>query len=128
MVWSTDGAILWSKRSAHFPFSLPKGKRIEKSSFAAACFKQAKVPKRPHEVPAHFWISSSEIGKETMLWEQSKALPTYRSVISLLWMKGTTAGYLAISRAQESKPSRERPHRRGERRKPPGVERGSAYG
>jgi hypothetical protein len=87
VVWSTDGAIFWSKRSAHFPFSLPKSKRIEKSSFAAACFKQTKVPKRPHEVPTHFWISSSEIGKETMLLEQSKALPTYRSVISLLWMK-----------------------------------------
>jgi hypothetical protein len=87
VVWSTDRAIYWSKRAPGFGFSLPKGKRIEEGTFADACFAKAKVPKRPRAVPARLWISSSSIDRDATLWEQSKALPAYRSAISLLWLK-----------------------------------------
>ena len=87
VVWSTDRAISWSKRAAGFGFSLPKGKRIEEGTFADACFAKAKVPKRPRSVPARLWISSANTDKGATIWEQSKALPAYRSAISLLWFR-----------------------------------------
>jgi hypothetical protein len=87
VVWSTDGATHWSKRATAFGIPLPKGRRIEKGSFAAACFAKAKIPKRPRPVPARLWISSADLKRHATLWEQSKALPAYRSVITLLWIK-----------------------------------------
>jgi hypothetical protein len=85
-VWSTDGAIQWAKRSEGFPFFLPKGKAVEEGTFAAACFAGEKVPGRPRAVPAHLWTNSPHLDATVKLLEQSKALPAYRSVISLLWI------------------------------------------
>jgi hypothetical protein len=87
VVWSRERAIRWSKRTAHFGFSLRKGTALQVRSFAAACFDGAKVPKRPCVVPASWWISSADLANRAEIWEQSKALPAYQSVISLLWMK-----------------------------------------
>jgi Zn-dependent peptidase ImmA (M78 family) len=87
VVWSTDRVIYWSKRAPGFGFSLPKGRRIEEGTFADACFAKAKVPKQPRAVPARLWISPANIEKDGTIWEQSKALPAYRSAISLLWLK-----------------------------------------
>jgi Zn-dependent peptidase ImmA (M78 family) len=84
VVWSKDGAIQWVKRTASFPFFLAIGKPVEEGSFAAACFNEAKVPRRPREVSAQLWIPSADLGPSAVLLEQSKALPAYRSVISLL--------------------------------------------
>lgn len=89
VVWSTEGAIQWAKRVAGFPFFLPKGQSVQEGTFAAACFEQAKVPSRPRAVAAHLWIPS--LDPSVRMLEQSKALPSYRSVISLLWMEGDQA-------------------------------------
>jgi hypothetical protein len=85
VVWSSEGAIQWAKRSSDFPFYLPAGRAIEEGSFAAACFAGEKVPGRPRRVPAHFWTHAPHADSAVRLLEQSRALPTYRSVISLLW-------------------------------------------
>lgn len=87
VVWSTDGVAQWSKRSATFSSALAKGKRIEEGSFADACFRKAKVPGRPRTVPVGLWLSATDLNSTRQIWEQSKALPAYRSVISLLWFK-----------------------------------------
>lgn len=84
VVWSTEGTIHWSKRSRGFPFFLPK-RPVEKGTFAAACFAGKKVPGRPQVVPVHLWASSMTVDPSIRMLEQSKALPSYRSVISLLW-------------------------------------------
>lgn len=87
VVWSTEGAIQWAKRSAGFPFFLPKGQPVQAGTFAAACFRQAKVPGRPRALPAPLWIGAANLDPSARLLEQSKALPAYRSVISLLWIE-----------------------------------------
>jgi len=43
-------------------------------------------PKQPEEVPPSSWISANDLAEDKKLWEQSKALPAYNSVISLLWI------------------------------------------
>jgi hypothetical protein len=87
VIWSTDGAIQWAKRSAGFPFFLRKGWPVEEGTFAAACFAGEKVPGQPRAVPAHLWTSSVTADSTIRISEQSKALPAYRSVISLLWIE-----------------------------------------
>lgn len=81
-------AIPWVRRSSGFPFSLPTGGVIEEGTFAAACFAGEKVPGRPRPVPAPVDspTGSGFSGESAGAIEQSKALPTYRSVISLLWI------------------------------------------
>lgn len=86
VVWSTDGAIQWVKRARGFPYFLPKGKPIQKGTFAAACFEQAKVPSQPRVVPDELWVGGTGADVSLRILEQSKALPSYRSVITLLWI------------------------------------------
>jgi hypothetical protein len=91
VAWSTDGVVQWVKRSANFPFFLPKDRPVEEDTFAAACFAGEKVPGRPRAVPAHLWIDSANLDSSVRLLEQSKALPAYRSAISLLWIEDDQA-------------------------------------
>jgi Zn-dependent peptidase ImmA (M78 family) len=93
VVWSTEGAIQWAKRAAGFPFFLPKGQRVQEGSFAAACFEGSKVPGRPRVVPARLWIGAATLHSSLRLLEQSKALPSYRSAISLLWIEDHQPGH-----------------------------------
>lgn len=86
VIWSTEGTIQWAKRSTGFPFYLPKGWQVEEGTFAAACFGDDKVPGHPCAVPFHLWTNSANLDSSLLLLEQSKALPNYRSVISLLWI------------------------------------------
>jgi hypothetical protein len=85
IVWSTDGRIDWSKRSATFGVPLPKGAPVRPGTFASRAFSGAALPKQPRAVPAHLWLAG--LADDARLAEQSKALPAYRSVISLLWLR-----------------------------------------
>lgn len=85
VVWSSEGSIQWVKRTTGFPFFLPKGWGLQEGSFAAACFAGEKVPSKPRAVPAQLWTNAPNVDLFVKLMEQSRALPTYRSVITLLW-------------------------------------------
>ncbi len=86
IVWSKEGRIDWSKRSETFAFTLHKGAPILEGTFASRAFAGLPSPKQPQEVPASSWISANDLAEDKKLWEQSKALPAYNSVISLLWI------------------------------------------
>jgi hypothetical protein len=86
VVWSTDSVVQWVKRSANFPFFLPKERPVDEGTFAAACFAGEKVPGQPRAVPSYLWTTSSSAESNAQMLEQSKSLPSYRSVISLLWI------------------------------------------
>jgi len=86
IVWSREGRIDWSKRSETFAFTLHKGAPIHESTFASRAFAGLPSPKQPQEVPVGSWISANDLAEDKKLWEQSKALPAYNSVISLLWI------------------------------------------
>jgi hypothetical protein len=88
IVWSREGRIDWSKRSETFPFSLRKGTPLQEGTFACKGFAGLPIPKQPQEVSATSWESARGLANDSKLWEQSKALPTYDSVISLLWLRG----------------------------------------
>jgi IrrE N-terminal-like domain len=85
IVWSTEGRIDWSKRSQTFGFPLRKGTPVQQGTFASRAFAGAATPKQPQTLPANLW--RPDVPDDAKLWEQSKALPAYSSVISLLWVR-----------------------------------------
>ena len=85
IVWATNDRIDWSKRSRHFGFPLQKGAPRQQGTFALQCFAGTPGPRKPQALPARLWISAT--GFPEAIWEESKALPAYNSVISLLWIK-----------------------------------------
>jgi hypothetical protein len=86
VVWSKDGRIDWSKRSETFPFSHRKGNPLPEGTFAQRAFAGLPIPKPPQQVASGLWGSPTDAAKQPELYEHSKALPAYGSVISLLWM------------------------------------------
>ncbi len=87
IVWSTDRVIQWVKRSPNFPLFVPGGCPIQEGTFAAACFAEEKVPAGPRAVPIDLWAKPASIDSAILMHEESKALPGYRSVITLLWLR-----------------------------------------
>jgi hypothetical protein len=86
-VWSENGQISWSKRSSEFPFFIQKGKFVEKGSYASNWFKAENVPSQAESVPADAWIDSSNLIEGSRIYEESRALPSYGSVLTLLRIK-----------------------------------------
>ena len=86
IVWSKEGRIEWAKRSVSFPFALNKGASLRAGSMASRSSKGLVIPKQPQEVPADSWISTSD-AELPQLFEHSKPLPAYGSVISLVWLR-----------------------------------------
>lgn len=87
IVWSRQGRIDWSKRSEAFALLLRKGAVLQEGTLAARALAGLSIPKQPQEVPSDLWMLGSDLANDTKLWEQSKALPAYESVISLLWLR-----------------------------------------
>ena len=87
VVWSENGQISWSKRSSEFPFFIEKGKFVEQGSYASNCFKGENVPSQAESVPADAWIDSSNLIEGSRIYEESRALPSYGSVLTLLRIK-----------------------------------------
>jgi hypothetical protein len=79
--------VSWSRPSPEFPFFIKKGKSIERDSFAYNCFKGEKVPSVPEPVPADAWIDSFNLREGSTIHEESRSLPAYNSVLTLLWIK-----------------------------------------
>lgn len=86
IVWSEQGKVAWSRVSPEFPFFIGKGKDIEKASYAHNCFEGGPVPLSPEAVPAHAWIESFNLMGGSKILEESRYLPSYESVLTLLWI------------------------------------------
>jgi hypothetical protein len=87
IVWSEQGKIAWARRSPEFPFFIGTGRLIERASFAFNCFKGEKTPRSPEPVPADAWIDSANLKDGSVVYEESRSLPFYDSVLTLLWIK-----------------------------------------
>jgi len=60
---------------------------VPQGSYALDCFNFAEVPDHPEPVSAGIWIESWNVHEDSSIWEHSKGLPSYRSVLTLLWIK-----------------------------------------
>ena len=87
VVWSSQGKVIWIKKSSEFAFYIPKGMPIDRNSYAYNCYEGEEVPKRPESVPADAWIDSANLVDGARIFEESRSLPSYDSVLTLLWVK-----------------------------------------
>jgi hypothetical protein len=88
IVWSKESRIAWSRATAEFGFFIEWGKYLEKGTFARALFEGGKTEgESPSPVRADLWLDSRRLNDGAEILEQSIFLRSYRSVLSLLWIK-----------------------------------------
>jgi hypothetical protein len=87
VVWSSAGKVVWAKRSDKFRFGIKKGKWIENGTYAYDCFRNQEVPAQPEPIPARYWLESGNLQTDALIWEESRSLPAYDSVLTMVWIK-----------------------------------------
>lgn len=86
LVWSTAGRTRWAKRSGEFGGWLRLREQLDSRTFAADLFRGAEVPFGAHKVPADAWLETPD--PSITLSEESRFLPNYNAVITLLCVMG----------------------------------------
>lgn len=87
VIWSTNEVIQWSRKSDSFQFFLQRGVKVPVGSYAMAAYEGKVLPEDPEAVAADEWIESGYLCEHAEIWEQSRRLRSYDSVITLLWIK-----------------------------------------
>lgn len=85
LVWSQGGRVRWAKRSEEFKGWLRLREAVDARTFAADLFGGKRVPPGLHDVPADAWLESA--GADATLLEESRLLPGYGAVLTVLWAK-----------------------------------------
>jgi len=86
VVWSSAGEVRWFKRSGEFSQWVRIRERVDPRTFAHDAFAGTGLPNRPEPVPADAWLDGNFERDATVL-EQSRAMPNYNGVLTLLWLK-----------------------------------------
>lgn len=93
LVWSEAGRIRWAKKSDEFGGWIRLREQLDSRTFAADLFGGVDVPPGAHRVPADAWLERA--GADTFLMEESRPLPGYGAVLTLLWAKEIAGGVAA---------------------------------
>lgn len=95
MVWSAGRKAHWDHRAAGFPFSLPIDALPTADSVAGRLFRGESVAGGMHEVAPNMWLDRRDAEKVAVLLEDSRYLPSYDAVLTLLWVAELRAGALS---------------------------------
>ncbi|MCC7010052.1 MAG: ImmA/IrrE family metallo-endopeptidase [Acidobacteria bacterium] len=103
LVWSEAGRTRWAKRSEEFSSWLRLRETLDARTLAADLFRGVDVPTGAHAVPADAWLERAE--PDATLVEESRLLPSYGAVVTLLWAKEANGGQEADELLKELDPS-----------------------
>ena len=84
IVFSTGGKVIWSRRSPDFHRWIAPGKNVSSYSLAADFFERGHLSDKMETVRRDAWVE--EASERETIKEQSRALRSYHSVLSLLWI------------------------------------------
>jgi Zn-dependent peptidase ImmA (M78 family) len=84
IVFSTGGKIIWSRRSLDFHRWIQPGRRLSSYSLAADFFERRELSEKIQTVRRDAWVENAS--DRESIKEQSRALRSYDSVLSLLWI------------------------------------------
>ena len=84
IVFSTGGKVVWSRRSPDFHRWIAPGRKVSSYSLAADFFERGNLSEAVETVRRDAWVENAS-ERET-IEEQSRALRSYDSVLSLLWI------------------------------------------
>jgi Zn-dependent peptidase ImmA (M78 family) len=85
LILSEDKKIKWFKTATDFGYWLEKGSKLDPNSYAYNFFSNEDIPPQPQIVPATAWLPDRRLGS-SWIKENSKALPRYNTVLTLLWI------------------------------------------
>lgn len=89
VVLSRQGFIQWFRASRSFEglgLFLPVGDELMSATLADQLFRGRSVPARGRRVQASAWLTEGSFPPDATIVEQSLAMPTYDSVLTLLWV------------------------------------------
>lgn len=86
VVWSSAGEVRWFKGSREFGAWVRIRERVDARTFAHAAFAGTALPNRPEPVAADAWLDG-RFEDDATVFEQSRAMPTYNGVLTILWLK-----------------------------------------
>lgn len=89
IVWSTNGIIRWFKGSEEFEAFVSVRESVAEGTYAYDCFRQKLVPDELKRVKSDLWLADSRRGNPDYILEQSLWLPSYDSVLTLLYIDET---------------------------------------
>ena len=84
IVFSTGGKIIWSRRSLDYHRWITPGRKVSSYSFAADFFERGDLSQNMETVRRDAWVENAS--EREIINEQSRALWSYDSVLSLLWI------------------------------------------
>lgn len=87
IVWSTDGVIRWFKAADEFQAFIAVHECVSEGTYAHDCFQALKVPDDLKSVKADLWLSPSRRRSPEYILEHSIWLPSYNSVLTLLYIE-----------------------------------------
>lgn len=86
VVVSKDGRIKYHRKTNDFGYFLTPREDLRPATYAADFFKGEALPKGMQEVEATAWLEGERIDSSKTIKEDSIAMPSYRSVLTLLWI------------------------------------------
>lgn len=86
VVWSDARRIRWYQPSRDFAYHVRVGEELDKYSIASDFFDGRELPGRPTTVDASCWLAPGRFAEDAMIQEDSLGLPSYNSVLTLLWI------------------------------------------
>ncbi len=87
LVVSTRGKAKWLVRSEEFRYWIHPGTVLHENTYAADFFRGTNLPAGMQTVLASAWIQEGHFGSTVTIKEESRALPRYNTVLSLLWIE-----------------------------------------
>jgi Zn-dependent peptidase ImmA (M78 family) len=87
IVWSTKGVVRWFKASDEFEAFVSVRESVALGTYAYDCFKRVAVPDELKSVRGDLWLAESRRGNPDYIFEHSVWLPSYESVLTLLYIE-----------------------------------------
>ncbi|MEK6299809.1 MAG: ImmA/IrrE family metallo-endopeptidase [Acidobacteriota bacterium] len=86
LVVSTDGKTRYHRKTKDFGYFIAPREKLNPATYAADFFKGERLPEGMQEVLATSWLEGARIDSSKTILEESIAMPSYESVLTLLWI------------------------------------------
>lgn len=86
LVASTGGRIRYHRKTDDFGYFIAPRESLNPATYAADFFKGDRLPVEMRDVKATAWLEGKRIDSGKMIKEESIAMPSYDSVLTLLWI------------------------------------------
>ncbi len=92
LVVSHDTKVKWVARSPGFRYWIDPGTPLHRDTYAIDLLAGKSIPLGMQSVPASAWLGSKKVRSTAIIKEESKLLPRYSTVLTLLWIDRDIGG------------------------------------